>query len=203
MHSVRFVRRGWEAWHEDEVGGLALHDVGKLPQDFRHRVSVPDWSRTIHRRTKEEDGLHSGLADLTQDSQALGQDGLDMDRGSSGQVLRAGDEVRDTRQEANVALVADRLQGLGQGDQLSTWDNLTSGHQRTIAAVQRTHVTLDVGISNDRKTKRHFGNVFLERDRTENEREEESAERKKLKTAEHKQSWKPRLLKFEFLNFEL
>ena len=98
-----------------------------------------------------------------------------MDRGSGGQVLCAGDEVRDTGQEAHVTLDADGLQGLGQGDQPSARDNLTSAHQRTIAAVQRAHVTLDVGITNDVKTKRQ-GRRFPQRFQTENGR------RKQLKT---------------------
>ena len=117
------------------------------------------------------------FAGFAQDLEALGHDGLDMDRGSGGQVLRAGDEVRDTGQEAHIILDADGLQGLGQGDQPSTRDNLTSGHQRTIAAVQRAHVTLDVGITIDGKTKRHGRRRrFPQRFQTENER------RKQLKT---------------------
>ena len=156
MNAIRLKGWGWETWQEVAVGGPDSHDVGELLQDLRKPIPVPDGVGTIHGWTHEELQIRTSLAGDGQLLQELDEDRLGAEPGRV-RASRAGHEISDAIDDADGGLDSNRAQSGGQHWHRATLDNLSAGHHRTIAAVHRAHVALDVGVTDEgeRVTGRH------------------------------------------------
>ena len=161
MNAIGLIGRGRETWHEMKGRRPGLQGLGELPQDLRHRISVPDRSGPVHRRAQQELDIGSLSTGIGEDLETLGEDGLNVESSCGGHILRAGDEVCHARQGDDVDLGSHRLNRLREGDQATAGHDLRTRHQGTITAVDGAHVTLDIRVSDDRKAKRHHDSFLF------------------------------------------
>ena len=160
MDSVSLVGRSRETRQEMNAGRPSLHDLGKLVQDFRQMVSVPQRREAIHGRDYQVPPvwkLSGGRGDLLQDLQ---KDGLDAEGDWGACIGRGSQEVGEAGHDADVGLATNGLETLGEDGKTAARNDLASGHQGTIAAVRRVHVTFHIRVAENREAPQrgHGGN---------------------------------------------
>ena len=101
--------------------------------------------------------LSGGRGDLLQDLQ---KDGLDAEGDWGACIGRGRQEVGEAGHDADVGLATNGLETLGEDGKTAARNDLASGHQGTIAAVRRVHVTFHIRVAENREAPQrgHGGN---------------------------------------------
>ena len=150
MHPVALELRGLEAGDKKNVRSTSLEDAGETGQDLRHSVAVPHRASPVHGRGDDEETIRVQCSMGVQDFEGPKEDGLNAE-GHGGLVAGLGEEVGQAGDDDDGGLSANGAERLGEHGEATDLKSLTAGHQRTISAVGRVHVPLDVRIAQQRK----------------------------------------------------
>ena len=150
VNSILIKLGSSKTWQQVGASRTITQVGGKLREDLRQPLTVPQWRLAIHRGSHDEGDIRPSSASCREGSAELVEHGLDSP-GDARILLRGHEKVGDAGQDANVGLLPDLVERLVEQLELPKGQDLAARHQGTGPRVRLRDVLANVGVAYDRE----------------------------------------------------